>query len=71
MQKRLEIRQEKSMLSGFVKYLASARMDCTVPRFTVTLLIFSLGLQFTTHSAAIKAYFPAFAASAAAVGGTP
>ena len=24
------------MLAGFVKYLMSARMDCTVPRFTVT-----------------------------------
>lgn len=24
------------MLAGFVKYLPSARMDCTVPRFTVS-----------------------------------
>ena len=32
----LEIRLEKSMLAGFVKYLPSARMDCTVPRFTVS-----------------------------------
>ena len=24
------------MLTGFVKYLPSARMDCTVPRFTVS-----------------------------------
>ncbi len=24
------------MLVGFVKYLPSARMDCTIPRFTVS-----------------------------------
>ena len=24
------------MLTGFVKYLPSARMDCTIPRFTVS-----------------------------------
>lgn len=24
------------MLAGFVKYLLSARMDCTIPRFTVS-----------------------------------
>ncbi len=24
------------MLVGFVKYLSSARMDCTIPRFTVS-----------------------------------
>lgn len=32
--KGLRIKREKSMLAGFVKYLPSARMDCTVPRFT-------------------------------------
>ena len=31
-----EIRWEKSMLAWFVKYLPSARMDCIVPRFTVS-----------------------------------
>ena len=35
-QNRLEIRQGKSMLAGFVKYLPSARMDCIIPRFTVS-----------------------------------
>ena len=33
--KGLEIRLEKSMLAGFVKYLPLARIDRTVPRFTV------------------------------------
>ena len=33
--KGLEIRQGKSTLAGFVKYLPSVRMDCTIPRFTV------------------------------------
>ena len=35
-EKGLRIKREKSMLDGFVKYLPSARMDCTVPRFTVS-----------------------------------
>jgi len=33
--KGLEIRQKKSMLAGLMKYLLLARMDYTVPRFTV------------------------------------
>ena len=35
-EKGLRIKREKSMLDGFVKYLPSARMDCTVPRFAVS-----------------------------------
>ena len=35
-QKGLEIRREKSMLAGFVKYLPPVRMNCTIPRFTVS-----------------------------------
>ena len=35
-EKGLRIKREKSMVDGFVKYLPSARMDFTVPRFTVS-----------------------------------
>lgn len=35
-EKGLRIKREKSMVGGFVKYLPSACMDCTIPRFTAS-----------------------------------
>ena len=35
-EKGLRIKREKSMVDGFVMCFSFARMDCTVPRFTVS-----------------------------------
>ena len=41
MRNRLEIRRERSMLAGFVKCFSFVRMDCTIPRFTVSCSLYA------------------------------